>query len=319
MILVTGAAGFIGRHVIQRLMQEHLPVRVLLPDHQVRRVPWDTTDPHAPEIVTGSILNEEAVFKAVSGVHTIIHLASAQWWGRARDLERLELAGTRTLLSIARSARVGRVIYLSQLGAAPSSAYVLHRIKGQTEQLIRNSGLAYTILRCGVVFGEGDSFINHIAMMLRINPFFFLMPGHGEIILHPLYIDDLGRALMIALESIPTVDKTIDIGGLEYTSLIDLLRTVMRVTGMRRLIIPVPPYMLRLMTGIYTRIFPRALMTSQWLDILATNRTASISNLYEHFGFQPRRFEDTLITYLPKQRHVFRLFRSVFRRRPRRI
>jgi nucleoside-diphosphate-sugar epimerase len=319
MILVTGAAGFIGRHIVQRLMDARLPVRVLLPDYQARRVPWDTAHPNAPEIVIGSILDEEVVFKAVSGAHTVIHLASAQWWGRSRDLERLDLAGTRNLLSIARSARVGRVIYLSHLGAAPSSAYVLHRIKGQTEQLIRNSGLAYTILRCGIVFGEGDSFINHIALMLRINPFFFLMPGHGEIILHPLYIDDLGRALMIALESIPTVDKTIDIGGLEYTSLDDLLRTVMRVTGMQRMIIPVPPYFLRLTTAIYTRLFPRALMTSQWLDILATNRTASLGNLYEHFGFQPRRFEDTLVVYLPKQKHVRRLLRSVFRRRPRRI
>lgn len=319
MILVTGSAGFIGRHVIAALMAARLPVRVILPEVQTRRLPWDTEHPHAPQVMAGSLLKEEDVFKAVNGVHTIIHLASAQWWGRARDLERLDLVGTRTLLTIARSARVGRVIYLSHLGAAPSSAYTLHRIKGQTEELIRNSGLAYTILRCGVIFGEGDSFINHIAMMLRINPLFFLMPGRGEIILHPLYIDDLVKALMIALESIPTIDKTLEVGGLEYTSLEDLLRTVMRVTRMRRMIIPVPPYLMRLTTGLYTRLFPRALMTSQWLDILATNRTASLGNMYEHFGFQPRRFEDTLVTYLPRQRHFRRLLRSVFRRRPRRI
>lgn len=319
MILITGASGFIGRHLVRQMMADGLPVRVLLPEYQTRRIPWRVDDPYAPEIVVGNILDEEALFKAVTGVHTIIHLASAQWWGRQRDLERVDLSGTRNLVTVARSARAGRLIYLSQQGAAPSSAYTLHRIKGQVEELVRNSGLAYTILRPGLVFGEDDAFINHIVMMLRINPLFFLMPGRGEVVLHPLFINDLVKAVMRCLESIDAVDRTIDIGGLEYTTLDDMLRTVMRVSGMYRPIVPVPPYLLRWSTAIYSRIFPRTLMTAQWLDILATNRTASLGNMYDHFGFQPHRFEDTLLTYLPRQRYFFRLLRYTFRRRPRRI
>lgn len=319
MILVTGAAGFIGRHLVRQLMAENLPVRVLLPEYQTRRLPWPKDDPAAPEIVVGNVLDEEALFKAATGTHTIIHLASAQWWGRQRDLERVDLSGTRNLIAVARSARVGRLIYLSQPGAAPSSAYTLHRIKGQAEELVRNSGLAYTILRPGLVFGEEDAFINHIVMMLRTNPFFFLMPGHGEVVLHPLYIDDLVKAILRCLESIDVVDRTIDIGGMEYTTLEDMLRTIMRVTGIYRPLVPVPPYLLRWITLVYSRIFPRTLMTGQWLDILATHRTASLGNMYIHFGFQPRRFEDTLMTYLPRQRYFFRMVRYTFRRKPRRI
>ncbi|MCU0514242.1 MAG: NAD(P)H-binding protein [Anaerolineae bacterium] len=300
-------------------MTEQLPVRVLLPEYQTRRLPWKREDPAAPEIVVGHVLDEEALFQAATGAHTIVHLASAQWWGRQRDLERVDLSGTRNLIAVARSARAGRLIYLSQQGAAPSSAYMLHRIKGQAEELVRNSGLAYTILRPGVVFGPDDAFINHIAMMLRVNPFFFLMPGQGEVVLHPLYIDDLVKAIMRCLESLDAVDRTIEMGGQEYTTLDDLLRTVMRVTGMYRPIIAVPPYLLRWVTFVYSRLLPRTLMTPQWLDILATHRTASLSNMYDHFGFQPRRFEDTLLTYLPQQRHFFRLLRYTFRRRPGRI
>lgn len=319
MILITGATGLVGRHLVRRLMAEAVPTRCLLTQRRARRLPWDENDPHAPEIVIGNVLDEETFFRAVTGVHVVIHLENAQWWGRRRDLERVEISGTRQLVTVARSARVGRIITLSQLGATPSSAYTLHSIKGQVEEIVRNSGVAYTIIRSGLVYGEDDSFINHIASILSINPIFFLMPGFGEVVLHPIYIDDLVEALIRSLNLIHLVDEVVEVGGPEYTTLEDMIFTIMRVTGMQRLIISVPPYMLRWITSIYSRIFPRSLMTSHLLDILATNRTASLGSTYNNFGFHPRRFEETLLTYLPKRRHLLGLFRDTFRRRPRSV
>ncbi|MCY3779776.1 MAG: NAD(P)H-binding protein [Chloroflexi bacterium] len=319
MILITGATGLVGRHLVNRLMREAVPTRVLLPERQVRRPPWNMSDPQAPEILTGNVLDEEALFRAVSGCHAVIHLENAQWWGRRRDLERVELAGARALAAVARAARVGRIITLSHLGAAPSSAYTLHRAKGEVEDLLRNSGVAYTIIRSGIVFAPDDAFVNHVASMLRINPAFFLMPGHGEIVLHPIYIDDLVEAIYRSLDRIRLVDATVEIGGPEYLSLRDLILTVMRVTGMRRPIIGVPPYFLRWVTAVYSRVLPRSLMTGQWLDILAANRTAPLGSAYDHFGFQPRRFEDALLRYLPERAHLFESARASFRPRPRRF
>jgi len=319
MILITGASGFIGRHLVQAFMAQGLPCRVYLPEWRQKRLPWDNSHTNAPQIISGTILNEETLFQAVSGVHTIIHLESALWWGRLRDLERIEVAGTRQLVTAARSARVGRILYLSQIGASPSSAYILHRIKGQAEDIVRSSGLAYTILRPGLVYGPGDAFIDHIAMMFSVNPFLFAMPGEGEVILHPLYIEDLVRAVLVSLESLDVLDRTIEFGGMEVITLADLLQTIMRVTNMQRLVLPLPPYLLRFITRFYNLLLPRTLMTPQWLDILATNRVAKLSNTYDYFGFQPRRLEDTLLSYLPGQRHFFSLLRYTFRRRPRGI
>ena len=319
MILITGAAGLVGRHLVRRLMRESVPTRVLLPERRMQRLPWDASDPSAPELFPGTVVDEEAFFRAVTGCHAVIHLESAQWWGRRRDLEQVELAGARALASVARAARVGRIIALSHLGAAPSSAYTLHRIKGEVEELLRNSGVAYTVVRSGIVFAPDDAFVNHIASMLRINPAFVLMPGHGEIVLHPMYIDDLVEALFRCLDRVRLVDATVEIGGPEYVSLRDLILTIMRVTGMRRLVIGVPPYLLRWITAVYSRLLPRSLMTAQWLDILAANRTAPLGSTYDHFGFQPRRFESTLLGYLPQRSHFLGLLRDSFRRRPRPI
>jgi nucleoside-diphosphate-sugar epimerase len=317
MILVTGAVGFIGRHVVRELMKLELPVRVLLPPEYKDPIPWDVADPFAPQMMSGSILDSEFLFKSVQGVHTIIHLESAMWWGRRRDLERVEISGTQKLVDVARAARVGRIIVLSQLGASPSSAYNLHLIKGRCEEIIRGSGLAFTIIRVGVVFGEDDAFINHIAMMLKTNPIIFFMPGNGDVVLHPLHIDDLSRAIMRCLESLDAVDRTIEIGGIEYTTLSDLIRTIMRVCRIWRLVIPVPPYIVRTLLRVYGLFARRTFMTLQWLDILATNRTTQLGNMYDNFGFQPRRLEDTLVTYLPQKASFLKAIRYAFKRRPK--
>ena len=315
MIFVTGATGFIGRHLVARLMADGHRVRCLLAEGKQKDLPW--AEP--PEIITGNLLDEEVLFKAATDVNTIIHLESGQWWARPRELERIEIVGTRNLIAAARAARVGRIIIVSQLGASSSSGYTLLRIKGIVEEQVRSSGLAYTIIRSGLVFGEDDAFVNHIAMMLRANPLFFLMPGRGEVVLHPIYIDDLVEAIVRSLRLIDTLDATLDIGGPEYITVEDLIRTVMRVSGARRLIIPMPPYVMRALAAIYSRIFPRSLLTAQWLDILATNRAAQLGNTFNAFGIRPRRFEDTLLTYMPGRRYWWPMVRYSLRRRPRGI
>ncbi|NDJ62538.1 MAG: NAD(P)H-binding protein [Chloroflexi bacterium] len=299
--------------MVARLRAEGHRVRCLLPPHRAQHLPW----PDPPEIVVGSILDDEDLFRAATGAHVIIHLESAQWWGRPRDLERVELQGMRSLVTAARAARVGRIIIVSHLGASSSAGFPLLRIKGQVEETLRASGLAYTIIRSGIVFGEDDAFVNHIAMQLRANPLFILMPGRGEVLLHPLYIDDLVAALASALQRPHTVDAVLEIGGPEYISLEDLLRTVMRVSGASRIIISVPPYILRWLTAIYSRLLPRSLITAQWLDLLAANRTARIGNCFEYFGVRPQRIEDTLLTYMRRRRYTSALLRYSLRRRPR--
>ncbi|MBZ0276829.1 MAG: hypothetical protein K8I60_11825, partial [Anaerolineae bacterium] len=214
---------------------------------------------------------------------------------------------------------VGRIITVSHLGASSSSAYSLLKYKGMAEELVRASGLAYTIIRSGILFGEQDAFVNHIAMMLRVTPLVFLMPGRGEIILHPMYIQDLVRAIVTSLSAVDTVDTVMEIGGPEYITLEDLIHTVMRVTHTYRLIIPVPPYALRWLTAVYSRLFPRSLITPQWLDILAANRSAPLGNTFTYFGFQPRRLEDTLVTYMPEKAFFANALRYTLRRRPRGI
>ncbi len=321
MIVVTGATGFVGSRLVAQLLRSGNPVRVLVPPqviayYQRRRRDWPWADAGEAEIFEGSIFHGESLFQAMQGAHTVFHLASAQWWGSRRDLEHVDLLGSRQVITAARSARVGRLITLSHLGAEPSSAYTLLRVKGQVEELVRAGGVAYTIFRVGVIFGEDDNFFNNLAMILRTNPLVVFQPGAGENLLHPIHIDNLIEALENSLEMLSLVDETVDIGGGEYISYNEVVRTVMRVSRKRRLIISLPPYMLRWLTSVANFVFPRWPVTRQWFDILAGNRTAKLANLYHYTGVHPVRFEDTLLTYMPTRRYGFELLRFIFRRRP---
>lgn len=313
MILVTGSTGFIGRHLVPALVGAGWPVRVLIqaPPGSVR-LPWPGL---AVDAFHGSLYDPDALSEALRGVHTIFHLASAQWWGRPRDLERVDLGGTAALLEAARRARIGRLVVMSHLGAASTSAYPLLRIKGQLETLVVSSGVPYTIIRSGILFGKQDRFANNIAMLLWTNPAIFLQPGEGENLLHPLYIRDLVTALLGSMDNLDTVDRVLEIGGPEYITFNEVVRTIMRVTNTSRMIVRVPPYTLRFLTRVARRIFPRWPATHQWFDILAGHRTAPLNTIGDLFGIRPVRFEDTLLTYMPGRRYGLELFRFLFRRR----
>ncbi|HVO70788.1 MAG TPA: NAD(P)H-binding protein [Aggregatilineaceae bacterium] len=313
MILITGASGLVGRQLVEQLTAARWPVRVYVPPRRGGRPPhiaWL----EGVELVAGGLDDEQGLHQAMQGVHTVFHLASAQWWGNRRDLEQVDVQGTRNVVAASRAARIGRLYYLSQLGAEPSSAYTLLRIKGQVEALIRNSGIAYTIVRCGVIFGPDDRFVNGIAMLLRTNPLVFFQPGDGQSLLHPLYVSDLVRALQNSLESIDLVDQTIEIGGAEYITYNEMIRTVMRVSGAKRIIVSLPPYVLRNLNRTVTQVARRWPMTPQWFDILASNRTAKLGNLYDYCGVRPVRFEDTLLTYMPRRHYLAELLRFMSRR-----
>jgi NADH dehydrogenase len=266
-------------------------------------------------LVEGSLHDVEALHQAMLGVHTVFHLASAQWWGSRRDLDNVDVQGTASIITAARSARIGRLALVSHLGAAPSSAFTLLRAKGQVEEMVRASGLAYTIFRSGVVFGKHDVFVNGIAAALRTNPLIFLQPGQGESLLHPIFIDDLVEALVRSLEALNTVDQVLEVGGPEYMTFNEMVRTVMRVTSTPRFIVSVPPYLLRTLTGTLQRLFRSYPITPQWFDLLASNRVGPLGSLYDTFGIRPVRFEDTLLTYMRERDFRRDLMRTMRQRR----
>jgi len=291
MILVTGAAGFIGSAVVSKLIKEKRQVRVL-----VDAASKKTNFPKGVQLDTAltSISDERGVKAALTGITEVIHCASAEWEGSHADLEGVDIQGTATLLNAMRHSQVRRLVYFSHLGSDRASIFPVLKTKAIAEELIRKSSTPYTILRCAAVFGEGDHFISWLVNALRRNPVFFTLPGDGKEIIQPLWIDDLTAITVLVLNDEQKAFKTLPVGGGDYFAFKEIVQKVMKATHIKRLLFPISPAYLRSLSlwfGENSRLFP---LNTYWLDYLAADRTCALDALPRYFGILPSRFEHQL-------------------------
>ena len=311
MILVTGGTGFIGQALIRHLVENGHQVRTLIrPSKQSPKLPRGV----AVEVAVSSLRDLRGLRAAMMGVDTVYHLAGVERRGARADLMDADIEGTRSVVRAARDAGVKRFFYLSHLGADRASAYPVLKAKAIAEDDIRNSGLDYTILRTAIVFGLGDGFTTGLAQLLRGLPFIFLLPGDGQTLIQPLWIEDLVTCLTWALDDDDTRNRVYDIGGPEFLTLEQIIQAVMQRAGARRRLVFINPPYLRALTVILEYFLPGSPVSVYWIDYLATNRTCSLDTIPREFNLMPARFSRRL-SYLEGRNWSRELWRSIFRRR----
>ncbi len=309
MILITGATGFIGRHLTRRLAREGWPVRCMLrPGRGASRLAGGVS----VEVVTATVDDPPALRAAMLGVDTVIHLVGTKVERGDQTFEAINYRGTVNVLEAAQEAGVRRFIHLSYLGADRSSAYPFLRSKGQADEAVRSSGMAYTILRPSIVYGPGDDFTTHLAMLIKVTPFVFPVLGDGRSRLQPIHVEDLARCIEATLRDPTTVGQVIPLGGPQHLTYEEALTTIMRVIGSRRVRLHVRRPLMQRWVEITGRFFARPLVTLADLDLLAMDNITDLVSVPRHFKFEPRRFADSL-DYLrgqPWRRLFWRLLRA---------
>lgn len=312
MILVTGGTGFIGQALIRHLVEASYTVRTLIRPSQ--------TSPQLPfgvpvEVAVSSLTDPRGIRAALVGVDTVYHLASSERRGGRASLMDIEIEGTRTIVDAAVDAGVQHFFFISHLGADRASAYPVMKAKAIGEEFIRRSGIGYTIIRSAVAFGANDGLTTGIARLLSAMPYIFFLPGKGETLVQPIWVEDLVTCLTWALDDSELVNRTIEIGGPEYLSFRQVVEMVMATTGVnRRMISLFPPY-LRGFTVLMESMFTGVPTTVYWLDYLAANRTTSLDTVPRIFGLLPSRMHRRL-AYLSGQNWRGSLFRTLLRGRP---
>ena len=287
MILVTGGTGFIGRALVRHLTEAGYAVRLLIrPSKQSPELPRGVP----VEVTVTSLTNERGLRSAMVGVDTIYHLAGAEWKGPSASLMETDIQGTQAVCNAAAAQKVERIFYVSHLGAERASAFPAFKAKGIAEEFIRRSGVDFTILRSAIVFGKDDHFTSGLAYILKNTPFFFLVPEDGRVQLQPLWVEDLATCLVWSLDNPNTRNQTYSIGGPEYLSFNEVLKTVMETLGVQRRRVHIAPPFLRAITVTLDFMFPGLPVSAYWLDYLAVNRTCGLDTTMRTFNMIPGRF-----------------------------
>jgi uncharacterized protein YbjT (DUF2867 family) len=310
-ILVTGGTGFIGQALVRHLVDAGYQVRILLRA--------SSQSPNLPrslpvEVAISSLADERGLRASMVGVDTVYHLAGAEWRGAYASLMDIDIRGTQNVVAAAADAKVRRLFFVSHLGADRGSAYPVFKAKAIAEEYIRRSGIDYTIMRTAIVFGHNDGFTTGLAQLLSFIPRLFLVPGDGESLLQPLWVEDLATCLTWALDDERTYNQMYEIGGPEYLSFNQVVRTIMEALGLQRRLVHLRQPYLRALTVLLETLLPSTPVSVYWLDYLATNRASSLDSIPRLFNLMPSRLSQRL-AYLAAHDWRQDTWRSVFRRR----
>lgn len=180
-VAITGGTGFVGRHVAERLRATGDEVVLLS-----RRTGFDLTRPDVPALTT-----------ALQGCDALVHCAGINRELGRQTYDAVHVDGTRRLLDAARAADVGHVSILSFLRARPDGPTSYHRSKWAAEELVRSSGIPFTVLKAGVIHGHGDHMLDHLSHALHTFPVFGLV-GMQDRLVRPVAVDDVARILVAA-------------------------------------------------------------------------------------------------------------------------
>ena len=291
MILVTGGTGFIGQTLTRHLVSIGKQVRILIrPSRKSPKLPVGIP----VEVAVCSIDDERGLVAAMKGIDTIFHLIGTERLSTRADLSGVDIEGTKMIVHAARQANVKRIFYLSHLGADRSSAFALFKAKAIAENHIIHSGIEYTIFRTGPIFGPNDQFTVPLVKFLKLLPGIFLMPGDGNTLIQPLFIEDLIVCLSLSIDLRETKNQLYSIGGAEYLKYQQVVELIMAAKNINKKIIPFPSQYLRIASVIFEQFIPRFPISIFWLDYLISNRTTTLDVLPKVFGLIPSRFANHL-------------------------
>ena len=299
MILVTGSTGFIGNNFVRKLDDNSFDYRLLLSP--------GLTDGGLPrgknyDLVMSSMDDSGGLRAAFNQVDFVFHLAGVEQAGLKANLSQFEIRNLETLTEIAKQVGVKRFYYISHLGADKNSAYGLLKAKGLGEEVVRKSGLPYTIFRASWLFGEGDHFTQSIARLLKRFLGFFFLPGEGQVLLQPLWIDDFVTALLWSMDMPETINQVIEIGGPEQLTYREIAQLVGQALGKNPKFLNISPVQYSFLTQMIENNMKNPPINVYWMDYLAENRTTALDGMSRIFEINPARMKTKLTHLKGKQR-----------------
>jgi uncharacterized protein YbjT (DUF2867 family) len=273
-VLLTGATGFTGSHVLSSLRDRGVSIRCLVRNpEKAKSDAWRGVD-----CVVGDLSNGEELRRAMAGCDLLINVASIGFGHAAGIIQAAEASGVR------RAVFVSTTAIFTQLNA-PSKA-----VRVAAEDSIRDSRLRWTILRPTMIYGTDRD--RNICRLIRYVRRYPILPvfGSGEYLLQPVYVCDLAEAIVSAAMTPAAEKKEYTLSGEAALSYNELVRTVARSLGRRIFLWHLPHMALVKLLGRLERSRLRLPIKAEQILRLNEHKAFSWEVAGLDFGFAPRSF-----------------------------
>ncbi len=277
---------------------EGLPVRAMArnagKEHGLREL--------GVEVVAGDLSHEASMEEAVAGVERVVHLVGIIQEAPGATFKSVHVDGTRNLLDAAKKAGVRHFFYQSALGTRAGAKSEYHRTKWEAEELVRASGIPYTILRPSLIYGPGDQFTIRLSEMLKHSPILPVI-GTGKSKIQPIYIDDVVSCIVKAMTCDSCLNDIYEIGGPEQLTYEEVTRAIAAAMGISRPAIHVPLFFMKSAARAFETVLSKPPLTSDQLVMLQEDNVCSMRDIREAFGIEPLSFHQGLQKFIAPITH----------------
>jgi NADH dehydrogenase len=300
MILVTGGTGAMGSVLVRMLHQRGDSVRVLcMPgDPFVSRV-----KDYAADIRCADIANREQCKGVCDGVAAVMHLAAVIVSNNETAFRRVNVEGTRTIIEEAKKARVGQFIYVSSASVVYPRPTPYSLSKQEAEDIVKKSGLAYTVARPTLVYGAqgGQEFDMYLAYLARYPVVPFI--GRGESLKRPVHVDDVNDGLLAMCGNEKAFRKTYSLSGGEAISIINFSRLCLRMLGHKhKPIVHVPVWLCKMIAAAMGLVMSNPPLNWQVIAGITQDANLDPTDAMKDLGYNPVKVTDCLPGMFPRGR-----------------
>jgi uncharacterized protein YbjT (DUF2867 family) len=280
-ILLTGATGYIGGHLLRRLEQTDRQLRCLT------RRPQELAGEVAPgtEIVAGDLLDPDSLAVAMRGVHTAYYLVHSM--AGVGDFKELDRRAAANFADAASAAGVARIIYLGGLGSGDELSEHLSS-RQEVGQILRRSGVPTIELRASIVIGSGSASFETVRALVERLPA-IPAPSWINTAAQPIAVEDVIEYLVAATDSKPTTSAVFEIGGDDRVSYAAVMREYARQRHLHRPMIRMPLVAMRASGAFLGLLAPKyGRIAGVMADSLRNETTVHDRAAAEEFSVKPR-------------------------------
>ncbi|MBU3907278.1 MAG: NAD-dependent epimerase/dehydratase family protein [Nanoarchaeota archaeon] len=251
-ILITGGTGFVGSNLVNLLRhKEGYSINVLSQQSISSKDGFVSNNIlEEDQIIIGDLLNYNDAEKATNNIDIVIHLAYSKNYP-----ENLVMA--ENLINACRKNKVKKIILLSSMSAKRSHPDEYGKNKLEIENMIKKSGINYTILRPSIIYGKGGKSFDFMIELINKVPFFTPIIGSGKYWIMPVHKDDVIKAVEKTINNKITDKKEYDLPGRDKIYFVDLINLLKKEKRIGKINIHIPIMFCKVISMILPKVLSK--------------------------------------------------------------